>query len=209
MSLAERVRVLRAKKGWNQGQLAAESGVDQTTISRIELGKVKDPHKDILVKLARAFAVTVDYLIEKDEQLPTVNLPPVARLVYLTPMDLMGVVWVRPAGIVSAGPGASEQTLLPYLPEPSERGHNFVWVEVVGDCLEPRVMAGHLAIVDTSASPRVGCIVAAKYDGGYIVKELRELDGKLYLVALQGQPPILVTPDVEILGVVVAAMYRT
>lgn len=69
MSLAEKVKDLREKKGMNQKQLAEASNITQATISRIESGWVKELKSEALKRLAEALGVTVDYLVDKTEKL--------------------------------------------------------------------------------------------------------------------------------------------
>ena len=62
MALADKVRELRQKLGWNQATLAQQSDITQATISRIENGKVTQPKMGQLQKLAEALGTTIDYL---------------------------------------------------------------------------------------------------------------------------------------------------
>ncbi len=62
MALADKVKELRQKLGWNQATLAQKSGITQATISRIESGKVTQPKMGQLHKLADALEATIDYL---------------------------------------------------------------------------------------------------------------------------------------------------
>lgn len=49
---AEQVKALRANRKWTQQQLAAELGVDQATVSRIETGaEARGPIKRLLERL--------------------------------------------------------------------------------------------------------------------------------------------------------------
>jgi len=68
MSLKERVGDLMRKKGLNQTQLAETSGITQATMSRILQGEVEDVRMETLDKLARALAVSVDYLLGRTKQ---------------------------------------------------------------------------------------------------------------------------------------------
>jgi DNA-binding XRE family transcriptional regulator len=61
-TLADKVKELRQKHGWNQVTLAQKSDIIQATISRIESGKVTQPQLGQLQKLAEALGVTIDYL---------------------------------------------------------------------------------------------------------------------------------------------------
>jgi transcriptional regulator with XRE-family HTH domain len=63
-SLATRLRVLRAERGLTIRQVAEKSGVDKVTISRIERGE-RHPYDTTLAKLARAYGVPVEELLEE------------------------------------------------------------------------------------------------------------------------------------------------
>jgi transcriptional regulator with XRE-family HTH domain len=69
MSLGEKVKTLREKKGMNQKEVAEASGITQATISRIESGQVKELKSEALKRLAGALGVTVDYLVDKTDKL--------------------------------------------------------------------------------------------------------------------------------------------
>jgi transcriptional regulator with XRE-family HTH domain len=47
----------RRSAGLTQTQLAAESGIDQRTISRLENGRVRDPSHRIVVRISLALGV--------------------------------------------------------------------------------------------------------------------------------------------------------
>ena len=50
--MGERVRGLRVQKGWTQPELAEASGIDQSTISKIENGETRSPHPVTLRAIA-------------------------------------------------------------------------------------------------------------------------------------------------------------
>lgn len=58
----ERIRQLRIRHGWTQGELATTLNIDQGFLSRIESGK-KGCSVDLLVQLAECFHVSLDLLI--------------------------------------------------------------------------------------------------------------------------------------------------
>lgn len=58
----ERIRQLRIRRGWTQGELAKTLNVDQGFLSRIESGK-KGCSVDLLVQMAECFHVSLDLLI--------------------------------------------------------------------------------------------------------------------------------------------------
>ena len=62
-SLGDRVRELRERDELTQGELAARIGTSASTLSRIEKGEIESPGSDIVVKLARVFRVSTDFLL--------------------------------------------------------------------------------------------------------------------------------------------------
>lgn len=62
-SLGDRVRELRERDKLTQGELAVRIGTSASTLSRIEKGEIESPGSDIVVKLARVFCVSTDFLL--------------------------------------------------------------------------------------------------------------------------------------------------
>lgn len=54
------LRALREQREWTQVQLSRLTGLDQTTISTLELGKVTNPSYDTVKVLAREFDCSID-----------------------------------------------------------------------------------------------------------------------------------------------------
>jgi HTH-type transcriptional regulator, cell division transcriptional repressor len=63
MSLGERVRQRREELALSQEELAALIGMKQTVLSRIERGVNTNPHKDVLLRLARTLRCSIDWLV--------------------------------------------------------------------------------------------------------------------------------------------------
>jgi len=59
-TLGDRIRELRCRRGWSQSRLAVESGVERTTLQRIEAAKRRDPGFSIVVNLAAALDISLD-----------------------------------------------------------------------------------------------------------------------------------------------------
>ena len=57
-----KLRKVRTEKNMTQEQLEAASGIDQRTISKIELGLIKNPSWSIVAQLARALEVNPEEL---------------------------------------------------------------------------------------------------------------------------------------------------
>ncbi|MCP3942610.1 MAG: helix-turn-helix domain-containing protein [Desulfobacteraceae bacterium] len=62
----KKLKGLRTKKGWSQGQLGKKIGADLQRISKYERG-VMWPTMELMVRLAKVFDVSVDFLIRDDK----------------------------------------------------------------------------------------------------------------------------------------------
>lgn len=69
LHLGEHIKTLRKERKLQQKQVAIEVGIDQSNYSKIENGK-REPSVYVLKKLADLFGVTVDYIIEPNEDIP-------------------------------------------------------------------------------------------------------------------------------------------
>lgn len=61
--VGDRVKDERARRGWTQRDLAVRSGLGQSYISQLESGRRDNPTSEVLLKLARAFAIAIDELL--------------------------------------------------------------------------------------------------------------------------------------------------
>jgi putative transcriptional regulator len=61
-----RIRDLRAQRGWSQAELGVRVGVSRQAIIAIE-GERFDPSLPLAFKLARVFGLTIEELFEPDE----------------------------------------------------------------------------------------------------------------------------------------------
>jgi transcriptional regulator with XRE-family HTH domain len=64
MALADRVKALRAERGWSQTDLAARIAA-AAQVSRYESGRTA-PSVDTVIRLAETFGVSTDYLLVGD-----------------------------------------------------------------------------------------------------------------------------------------------
>ena len=62
-SINNRIRELRERDKMTQAELAAKLGISPSTLGRIEKGEIEKVSSDILVKLARIFEVSTDFLL--------------------------------------------------------------------------------------------------------------------------------------------------
>ena len=61
-----RLRVLRAERGWSQAELGGRLGVSRQAVNAIETGKY-DPSLPLAFKLARVFEMPIEQIFSEDE----------------------------------------------------------------------------------------------------------------------------------------------
>lgn len=61
--LGQRVRTVRRKRDMRQTDLATQAGMSVMTISRLEQGDAKQVYAQTVREVARALAVSADYLL--------------------------------------------------------------------------------------------------------------------------------------------------
>ena len=66
----KRLKVLRQKLGWSQGQVAKKVQADPQRISKYENGVIF-PTTDMLIKLSQIFEVSLDYLVLGEKEIDT------------------------------------------------------------------------------------------------------------------------------------------
>ncbi len=64
----QKLKNLRQSRGWSQGKLGQKIGIDGNRISRYERGTLW-PSLDLMVGLAKAFDISVDYLVRSDKDM--------------------------------------------------------------------------------------------------------------------------------------------
>jgi putative transcriptional regulator len=63
--MKNRIRVLRAEKGWSQADLANQVGVSRNSINAVENGKF-DPSLPLAFRIADAFALKIEDVFLKE-----------------------------------------------------------------------------------------------------------------------------------------------
>ncbi len=61
--MINRLRVLRAERGWSQGDLADQLGVSRQTVNAIETGKY-DPSLPLAFAMARLFSCAIESIFD-------------------------------------------------------------------------------------------------------------------------------------------------
>ena len=63
--IEKRLKELRKKSGWSQQKLAEKAGLSYNVITKIEQGAAKNPNIQTIIKLANAFKISLDELMER------------------------------------------------------------------------------------------------------------------------------------------------
>ncbi|HEV2817293.1 MAG TPA: helix-turn-helix transcriptional regulator [Allosphingosinicella sp.] len=63
--MRNRLRVLRAERGWSQAELGGRLGVSRQAVNAIETGK-HDPSLPLAFKLARLFGMGIEEIFEDE-----------------------------------------------------------------------------------------------------------------------------------------------
>ena len=66
LDMNNKLRVLRAERGWSQAELGGRLGVSRQAVNAIETGKY-DPSLPLAFKLARLFEMPIEEIFHDDE----------------------------------------------------------------------------------------------------------------------------------------------
>ena len=67
--MKNRLRVLRAEKGWSQAELADRVGVSRNSINAVENGKF-DPSLPLAFRIADAFGLAIEQVFLREDNHP-------------------------------------------------------------------------------------------------------------------------------------------
>lgn len=65
--MKNRLKALRAERGWNQAELAERLDVSRQSVNAIETGKY-DPSLPLAFKIARLFSLPIEAIFEETRQ---------------------------------------------------------------------------------------------------------------------------------------------
>jgi putative transcriptional regulator len=67
LDMKNRIRVLRAEKGWSQAELAEKVGVSRNSINAVENGKF-DPSLPLAFRIVEVFGLKIEDVFLRSEQ---------------------------------------------------------------------------------------------------------------------------------------------
>lgn len=182
-SFGETLKILRLARGWSQGKLAMKAGITRSVIATIETRKDVHPRGDILIKLARAFGVSVEELYQG-------NLPQTKeqRAHYdETPEELLErfklaqPVSIPVYGEFHAGTAHKEPVDRIYIARLKAAKKSIEAFIVHGHCMEPKIEDGDIVVVDRDRPGEVGNIVLCLLNGELVCGKVRKDGDTLYI----------------------------
>lgn len=218
MEFKERLKQARKARKLSQATLSALTGLDQTTISNLETGKVLSTSK--VVQLARALGVSSSWLADgKGSMDPGTedgraqyevdrNIGPAPKLTGMCPE----VSWVQAGQWQEVCHVELDPESVNWYPRPPNAGPETFVLRVVGDSMLPEYPPGRLIYVDPERIPENGDdVVAVLTDSNEATfKRLVEEPGNgRMLKALNPawrDPYLPINGNCRMIGVVVADM---
>jgi transcriptional regulator with XRE-family HTH domain len=188
MSLAEKIKELRAARNWSQADLAKHSGLDRGYIANLEGTKsVKRPSADAFLKLARALNIKPEELYKaagyiKDvgdtRPRPETLQELVDKLRVACPQSVPVYPWEAFPFRMGDMVGPIDYV---YIRQQKEaRGCVEAYI-VHGNWLEPKINDGDIIIVDREGAIENGDIVACLLNDEFHVLLVRKVANELWL----------------------------
>lgn len=218
MDLKDRLKAARARKGLKQQQLAEKSGVDQTTISRLENGKQSG--SGYITKIAYALGVNPHWLATGEGTMEAGtqdggasyqverNVGPPPKLEGMCPE----ISWVQAGQWQEVCHVDLDPESVNWYPRPPNAGPETFVLRVVGDSMLPEYPPGRIIYVDPERIAQSGDdVVAVLTDSNEATfKRLVEEPGSGRLLKALNpgwhDPYLPINGNCRILGVVVADM---
>lgn len=193
-TLAKRVKAGRKRLELTQQQLAAEAGLAQSDVSKIERGQIQ--RTTAIPALARALRCNPHWLDtgngepQWDNTSNTIDGPAIRGRVPL-------ISWVQAGSwgeiVDNLHPGDAEE----WIPTTARVGKAAFALKIVGDSMAPKVPDGSIVIFDPAKNYHHGSLILAKRTGDQVAtfKQLWYDGSTPYLKPLNDRYPMLEMPD--------------
>lgn len=216
MALGHRVKLAREQKGLSQAQLAEKVGMSQSAVHLLE--KRDSDSSKFLYELSIALDVSTEWLktgypsIKQNIAINNVSLIPEKLLEKRADVPLL--TWVSAGAWLQNHGSFTATDAVRWLPCPTAHSNMTFALKVEGDSMtspypnDKSYPHGTLIYVDPNQQAYSGCRVVAflANEQSYTFKRYVEDMGKRYLKPINpSYNSILITDDVEIVGVVIGA----
>lgn len=191
MTVGGTVKRLREQRGWTMGQLASRAAVSTGYLSRLERDFYASPGTTVIQRLAVAFGVQPEMLLDDNEPRP---IPLAGRISRTEDLDLP--VYRSHAGrLILADPTPLDHWRI--------RADRTYTIEVVGNCLFGlQISEGDWLLVDRESQAVNGKIVVVRIGDETFLTRWRRLNGTVELEMSDGQRREALVHDVDVQGVV-------
>lgn len=181
MTMTEKLDVLMAERGLNRSQLARQSGIPYMTIVNFYEKGTENIKRTTLVKLARFFEVTVDYLIVDEETRRSYPAPaPKASQITTLPSS---VVKPRLYRALKNVPLTDEQNVACYDEVPQNIRCDFTF-RFNGDSMEKlSINDGDIVYARATDDVRSHEVAVVVLDGALTLRRLYKTDTQIVLMA--------------------------
>lgn len=161
---SDRISLRRKELGLSYQELADRTGISKSTLQRYETGGIKSIPLEKLGALANGLETTEMYILGKPE---SGNAEPISTGVYEIPVF----------DSVSAGFGAyADSQAVCFIPtfigHSAERGE-YLWINVKGDSMSPKIEDGDRILVRRSDSVENGSVAVVMIDDEAFVKKIK------------------------------------
>lgn len=189
MTMGERIKAARLKKGYSQATLAELLGYkSRSSINKIEV-EGRDIPRSSIVKFAQVLDVTPSYLMGWDEEKKS---PPAEDKLYI--LDNSKIRRIPVYESVSAGFGASAQDyIVAYMPmfiESDSEAEETLGIKVVGNSMYPKIEDGDIVQVHKQSDVDNGRVAVVLIDGEEaVVKKFYHEENRIVLKSFNPEYP--------------------
>ncbi|MBR3461011.1 MAG: helix-turn-helix domain-containing protein [Clostridia bacterium] len=205
-----RIRELRTERGITQEQLGSLLGVKKSAVCKYENERVGIPYQ-MLEKLIDIFGVTADYILCRNDEIPSHgksgdNYGDAVYECDTVPVPLLGMVH-------AGEPMLAEENIADYIPVSAGEvfDGDYFFMEVVGDCMTgDHIAEGSLVLVKKGAELRDGLIYVVRIEDEVLLRRVKRIKNSIALIPSNPayDPMIVQGGDVEIIGRVVESRIR-
>ncbi|AQX74041.1 LexA family transcriptional regulator [Dehalococcoides mccartyi] len=176
------IKELRERRGWPQTELADRAGISRSSLATIEIGR-SVPKVETSIKIAKVFGMTVEELYSKagyetGKTVVETTEDILERLRLASPI----AVPVYTDFVIHAGDNVEAPIEYIYLARPKAVGKNIEAYLIKGQCMEPDIQDGDIAIVDRDIAPEKGNIILCLINSEIVIgRYLLDKEGKPYI----------------------------
>ena len=207
-TFSERLKSLRAEKGWSQQRLADELKLSKSSVNMYERGE-REPGFETMEAIADTFNVDMDYLYGRTDvkiaepiQFNADTVPPGFRpLPEMTQVPLIG-------NIACGTPITAEENIKQYIGVPAAWRADFA-LECHGDSMAPRICDGDIVCIRKQCEVETGQIAAVRIGEEATLKHFYKSGDMVQLIAENSAvcPPMIFSgtqlADIKIEGLAV------